>query len=169
MSCHSCRVTHVVSCHHVVFNINYFNRSGGSTRWLRMEIFVQVVASMVSYCFFSDKWPDRVKKIGLACKKTTLFVDFWMKLVQASYASKCQRFCRAFCNACFCFFRFRSEPPETWNYSALWRIVSYEAFAHSLSNLSRVSHKSVVVDMKSYCRLSETRISSKFVNSIELR
>ena len=105
MSYHSCRVTHVVSCHHFVFILTYFNCPGGSTRRLRMDIFVQVFASMVSYGFFSDKWPDWVKHFGLACKKRTLFVDFWMKLVEASYASKCRRFCRVFCNT-FVFFWF---------------------------------------------------------------
>ena len=47
--------------------------------------------------------------------------------------------------------------------------VSREAFAHSLSNLWRVSHNSVAVYLKSYCRLSETQISSKSVNSLGLR
>ena len=118
--------------------------------------------------FFSDKWPDRVKHFGLACKKTSLFVDFSKKLVEASDASSCRRFCRAFCNTFF-FCWFRSKPREVRGYSGFWCIVSYEAFANLSSNLSRVSQNSVVVDLKSYCRLSETRISSKFVNSIELR
>ena len=147
----------------------YFNRLGGSTRSWRLRIFVQVVSTMVSYCFFSVKRLGRTKLFGLACKKTTLFVDFSMKLVEASYASECRRFCRVFYNTCFCFFRFRLEPSKKNLYSALWRIVSREAFAHSLSNLSGVSHNSVVVYLKSYCRLSETQISSKFVNSIGLR
>ena len=33
----------------------------------------------------------------------------------------------------------------------------------------RVSQNRAVARVKSYCRLSDTRISSKFVNSIELR
>ena len=167
MSCHSCRVIHVVSF--MYFILTYFNRSGGSTRSCRVWIFVQVVASMVSYCFFSDKRPDRVKHFGLTCEKTILFVAFWRKFVEASYASSCRRFFRVFCNTCFCFFRFRLEPRKKNCYPAIWRIVSYEASANSSSNLSRVSQNAVVVDLKSYCHLSETRISSKFVNSIELR
>ena len=177
MSCHSCRVIHVVSfmsccsCRVITsyFILTYFNGLGGSTRSLRVWIFVHVVASMVSYGFFSDKRLDRVKYFGLTCKKTILFVDFWTKFVQASDASSCRRFCRVFCNTCFCFFRFRSKPREVRCYSGFSCIVSYEAFANLSSNLSRVSQNSVVVDLKSYCRLSETRISSKFVNSIELR
>ena len=177
MSCHSCRVTHVVSfmscrsCRVITsyLILTYFNGLGGSTRSLRVWIFVQAVASMVSYCFFSDKRLDRVKYFGLTCKKAILFVDFWTKFVEASDASNCRRFCRVFCNTCFCFFRFRLEPCEKICYPAIWCIVSYEAFANLSSNLSRVSQNSVVVDLKSYCRLSETRISSKFVNSIELR
>ena len=57
MSCHSCRLNHVVSivsCRviNLYFILTYFNRSGGSTRPCRLWIFVQVVASMVSYGFF---------------------------------------------------------------------------------------------------------------------
>ena len=113
MSCHSCRVIHVVSfmssqsCRlNLYFILTYFNRSGGSTRSCRVWIFVHVVASMVSYCFFSDKWPHRVKYFGLACKKTAHFVDFSKKLVEASDASSCRRFCRAFCNTFFFFVGF---------------------------------------------------------------
>ena len=99
----------------------YFNRLGGSTRSWRLRIFVQVVSTMVSYCFFSVKRLGRTKLFGLACKKTTLFVDFWMKLVEAPYASECRRFCRVFYNTCFCFFRFRLELREIYTYSEIWR------------------------------------------------
>ena len=104
MSCHSCRFNHVVS--YLYFILTYFNRSGGSTRSCRLWIFVQFVASMVSYCFFSDKRPDRVKNFGLACKKTTLFVDFWIKFVEASYRKFPRKFYRVFYNTCFFFFGF---------------------------------------------------------------
>ena len=85
MSCHSCRLNHVVSivsCRviNLYFILTYFNRSGGSTRSCRVWIFVHVVASMVSYCFFSDKRLDRVKYFGLTCKKNNTFRWFLNKI-----------------------------------------------------------------------------------------
>ena len=67
MSCHSCRV--IIS----YLILAYFNRPDGSTRRLPMDIFAQVFASMVSYCFFSDKWPDWVNNFGLACRNNNTF------------------------------------------------------------------------------------------------
>ena len=69
-----------------------------------------------------------------------------------------------------CFFKISNSlvyaPSSFLKLPSFSSCVSREVSAHSLSNLSRVSHNSVAVYLKSYCRLSETQISSKSVNSI---
>ena len=84
---------------------------------------------------------------------------------------KTQKNCSRLRDACF--FKISNSlvyaPSSFLKLPSFSSAVSREAFARSLPNLSRVSHNSVVVYLKSYCRLSETRISSKFVNSIELQ